>query len=189
MKTLKSAAIVFALFSLILGLLYPFAMTGIAQLAFPHKASGSMIVRNGKIAGSELIGQSFTQPVYFQGRPSAGDYNGGGSGASNYGPAEPLLHGQISERLNTLRKMNGLLPDQSVPADLVTASASGLDPHISESSAMLQVPRIAEARKMMSAVIRSIVLTHIEKPLFGTPCVNVLKLNLALDESAARKER
>ncbi len=189
MKTLKSASLIFALFSLILGLVYPLAMTGIAQLAFPHKANGSIIVRNGKIAGSELIGQSFTQPVYFQGRPSAVDYNGGASGASNYGPVEPKLHGQISERLNTIRKMEGLLPNQSVPADLVTASASGLDPHISESSAMLQVPGIAKARKTDETVIRSLVLTYIEEQVFGTPCINVLKLNLALDESLIRQEQ
>lgn len=189
MKTLKSALIIFALFSLILGLLYPFVMTGIAQLVFPHKANGSILIRNGKIAGSELIAQSFTQAVYFQGRPSTVNYDGGSSGASNYGPTEPKFHEQISERLNTIRKINGLLPNQSVPADLVTASASGLDPHISVSSAMLQVPRIAKVRKIDETVIRSLVFTHIEEPLFGTPCINVLKLNLALDELVVQQKQ
>lgn len=186
MKTLKPALIIFTLFSLILGLLYPLVMTGIAQLTFPHKANGSTLVRNGKIAGSELIAQSFTQAVYFQGRPSTANYDGGSSRASNYGPTEPKFHEQISERLNTIRKINGLSPNQSVPADLVTTSASGLDPHISLSSAMLQAPRISKARKIDETVIRSLVLTHIKEPLFGTPCINVLKLNLALDELAAR---
>lgn len=181
MKTLKSALIIFTLFSLVLGLLYPFATTGIAQLVFPHKANGSMIIKNGKIVGSELIGQSFTQEVYFQGRPSAVNYDGGGSGASNYGPTELKLQEQISQRLTTTKEINALLPNQSIPADLVTASASGLDPHISPASAMLQVPRIAKARKMDEFAIRSLIVTHTEKPLFGAPHVNVLRLNLALD--------
>jgi potassium-transporting ATPase KdpC subunit len=181
MKTLKSALMIFALFSVALGLIYPLVMTGIAQLVFPQQANGSVLIKDGKLVGSELIGQRFTQAVYFHGRPSAVNYDGGGSGASNYGPTEPKLQEQIAQRLTAIRESNALERNQAVPVDLVTASASGLDPHISLESAMLQVPRIAQARHMDELAIRALVGAHTEKPLLSVPYVNVLKLNLALD--------
>ena len=182
MKTLKTALILFTLFSVILGLLYPFAMTGIAQLTFPYKAKGSMIINNSKIVGSELIGQSFSQEVYFQGRPSAVNYDGNGSGASNLGPTEPKLQEQISERLRIIREINAFWQNQCIPSDLIMSSASGLDPHISTASAMLQVPRIAKARHMNETDIQFLISSHTENLLVGVPYVNVLKLNLALNE-------
>jgi potassium-transporting ATPase KdpC subunit len=181
MKTFKTALFIFALFSLILGLLYPFAITGIAQLLFPYKVNGSIIIKDGKIVGSELIGQNFTQDIYFQGRPSAVNYDGGGSGASNYGPTEAKFQELISTRMNTIRETNTLHQNQSVPPDMVTASASGLDPHISPASAMLQVSRIAQARNIDEITIQSLIVNNTVKPLFYPPVVNVLKLNLALD--------
>lgn len=186
MKTLKTAGILFAFFSLILGVFYPLAMTGIAQVVFPHQANGSLLINDGKIVGSELIGQRFSQDVYFQGRPSAVNYDGAGSGASNYGPTEPKLEEQISQRLRAIRGINTLRQNQSVPADLVTASASGLDPHISLAAAMLQVPRIAKTRKLDESVIRALVVTHTEQSVFSAPYVNVLTLNLALDHSNSK---
>ncbi len=181
MKTFKAAGILFLFFSVVLGLLYPFAMTGIAQLFFPHAANGSMIIQDGKIVGSELIGQRFTQEMYFHGRPSAVNYDGGGSGASNYGPSEPKWHDLISERVTTIRAINALAPDDTIPVDCVTASASGLDPHLSLASAMLQVPRIANVRKLDETALRSLIVTQSENLVLSAPYVNVLTLNLALD--------
>ena len=181
MNTLKTAGILFALFTLLLGVVYPLAMTGIAQVVFPHKANGSLLIRHGKIVGSELIGQRFTRDKYFHGRPSAVSYDGAGSGASNYGPTEPTLQAQIAQRITAIRASDSLAQDQPIPADIVTASASGLDPHLGVDAALLQVPRIAKARQMDEAAIRALISTHTETPLLSAPHVNVLQLNLALD--------
>lgn len=173
------------LFTLLLGLGYPLLVTGIAHLLFPHQAEGSLLVENGRVVGSTLIGQEFTGPGFFHGRPSATTppYNGAASGASNLGPLDPRLRQQVAERAAAVRRENGLAPDAPVPADLVTASGSGLDPDISPEAALLQVPRVARARHLPEAQVRKVVEEHVVGPQFGflgEPRVNVLELNLAL---------
>ena len=150
----------------------------------PDKASGSLLYVNGTVVGSELIGQNFTSPGYFHGRPSAVGYAGNNSGASNYGPTSAKLMEQVRQRVEQVRRENGLFPNASVPADLVLASGSGLDPHISVEGAMLQVQRVARVRGLPSEV-KALVDQHTEYPQFGflgQERVNVLSLNLALDE-------
>jgi K+-transporting ATPase ATPase C chain len=182
-----SCLIVFSLFAVLTGLAYPLFMTGFAQVAFNKKANGSVVKQDGKTVGSELIGQSFTGPNYFHGRPSAAGtdgYDATASGASNLGPTNPKLTELISQRAAEVRKENGLAPDAKVPADLVEASASGLDPDISPESALLQVKRVAQARNLPQAVVLELVKSHIEErqlSVLGEPRVNVLELNLALD--------
>jgi len=182
-----SCLIIFALFAILTGLAYPLFMTGFAQVAFKAKANGSIVKQNGKSVGSELIGQSFTGPTYFHGRPSAAGtdgYDATTSGASNLGPTNPKLTELISQRAAEVRKENGLAPDTKVPADLVEASASGLDPDISPESALLQVKRVAQGRNLPQAVVLELVKSHIEErqlSVLGEPRVNVLDLNMALD--------
>lgn len=177
-----------------LGIIYPLAMTGLGQLAFSHKANGSL-VRDGQgnVVGSELLGQNFTDatgqplPEYFQPRPSAaGDegYDAASSGGSNQGPENPELIDSIEQRRADIAEMNGVSPEQ-VPADAVTASGSGLDPHISVAYAELQVNRVAKARKLDTAEVRELMhqnTTGRELGYMGEPRVNVVRLNLALDE-------
>jgi K+-transporting ATPase ATPase C chain len=168
------------------GLAYPLAITGIAQIAFPHAANGSLIAAGDKSLGSELIGQPFDDPKYFWSRPSATSpqpYNGASSGASNQGARNPALADAVKDRIKALRDAD---PDNKapVPVDLVTASGSGLDPHISLAAAEYQVPRVAKARGLPSEKIRSLVAEHSEGRtlgVLGEPRVNVLGLNLALD--------
>jgi K+-transporting ATPase ATPase C chain len=182
---LKTAMLLFIAFSLLTGLIYPLLMTGIIQIAMPEQASGSLIVMNGKIVGSELIGQNFTSPGYFHGRPSAVNYIGDGSGASNFGPTSAKLMEQASLRISEVRRENNLTSNATVPGELVLASGSGLDPHISMEGAMLQVPRVAVARGIPESEVKVLVYQHIESAQFGImgqERVNVLNLNLALDE-------
>ena len=168
------------------GVVYPLAVTGIAQLAFPRAANGSLIVANGKTLGSELIGQPFDDPKYFWSRPSATSpqpYNGASSAASNQGARNPALADAVKDRIKALRDAD---PDNKapVPVDLVTASGSGLDPHISVAAAEYQVARVAKARGLPPEKIRSLVAEHTEGrtlAVLGEPRVNVLQLNLALD--------
>jgi len=182
-----SCLIIFALFAILTGLAYPLFMTGFAQVAFKAKANGSIVKQNGKSVGSELIGQSFTGPTYFHGRPSAAGtdgYDATASGASNLGPTNPKLTELISQRAAEVRKENGLAPDAKVPADLVEASASGLDPDISPASASLQVKRVAQARNLPAAVVLELVKGHVQDrqlSVLGEQRVNVLELNMALD--------
>ena len=189
LRNLKTGLIFFAVIC-VLSLGYELVVTLVAQVAAPDKANGSLLYVDGKVVGSELIGQSFTSPGYFHGRPSAVDYDGTNSGGSNYGPTSEKLMEIVKERIDIVRKENNLPPDQPVPADLVLASGSGLDPHISVDAAVLQVARVAEARSLAQADVRTLVEQHIEEPEFGfigQERVNVLKLNIALDELAKGK--
>jgi K+-transporting ATPase ATPase C chain len=166
--------------------LYPLVVTGISRLAFKVKAEGSLIVaRNGTVAGSSLIGQNFTGETYFHPRLSAAGYDAALSGGSNLGPTSRKLADQIEERIALYRKVNGLAANQPVPADAVTASASGLDPHISPSNAALQIFRVANARRMPLEKVGELVAASTDQEdlgLLGDAGVNVLKLNLALDQ-------
>jgi K+-transporting ATPase ATPase C chain len=178
--------------TLLLGIVYPLAITGICQLVFPHQANGSLITSGGKVIGSELIGQNFTKPEYFQPRPSAAGsdgYDAANSGASNYGPTNQKLIDRVKASVEKFHKEN---PDYHgpIPADLLTTSASGLDPDISPDSAAAQVPRVAKARGISVDQLNPLVAQHTQEPdlgLLGEPRVNVLKLNLALDQQFPRK--
>lgn len=183
---IRPAVSLFLLLTILTGVLYPLAVTGIAQTLFPAAASGSLIVRDGKPVGSALIGQSFTDPKYFWGRPSATagqPYNGAASGGSNLGPLNPALVEAVKERIAALQAAD---PDNQrpIPDDLVTASGSGLDPHISPAAAAYQVGRVARARQMEVERVAILVARNTEGRQFGflgEPRVNVLALNLALD--------
>lgn len=168
--------------TLITGVAYPLIVTGIAQVAFKDKANGSLILQDGKILGSSLIGQPFSDPKYFWSRPSATSpmpYNGASSSGSNLGPTNPALRDALSERVSKFES-------RPVPVDLVTASGSGLDPHISPAAAEYQIPRVAKARSIPQEKLKELVRKHIEGRqlgILGEPRVNVLQLNLALDAS------
>ena len=172
--------------SVLTGVAYPLVMTGIGQVAFPHAANGSLIVIDGKTVGSDLIGQPFDDPKYFWSRPSATSpqpYNGASSGASNQGARNPALADAVKNRIKALRDAD---PDNKapVPVDLVTASGSGLDPHISIAAAQYQLPRVAKARGLSAEKVQKLVDKNTEGRTFGIlgePRVNVLALNLALD--------
>ena len=183
---LRPALTLFVVLSLVTGLLYPLAVTGVAQTAFPHQANGSLITQGGEAVGSELIGQSFTEPGHFWGRPSATapmPYNASASGGSNLGPTNSALTDAVKARIEALRAADPC-NTRPVPVDLVTASASGLDPHISPAAADYQAARVAKARGLPLAQVQALVQQHTESPwlgLLGEPRVNVLALNLALD--------
>ena len=189
---LRPALLLFVLLSIVTGLLYPLLVTGVAQAAFPTAANGSLIVRDGKVIGSRLIGQPFSDPKHFWSRPSATApmaYNGGASSGSNLGPLNPALHDAVKARIEALRAAD---PGNSapVPADLVTASASGLDPHISVAAAYYQAARVAKARGMPEPALRELIERHTEGRwlgFIGEPRVNVLELNLALDAPGAKR--
>ncbi|MDQ7092960.1 potassium-transporting ATPase subunit KdpC [Desulfosporosinus sp. PR] len=169
------------------GIAYPLVVTGLAQLFFPRQANGSVVYNNGQAVGSQVIGQNFSASKYFQSRPSdAGKdgYDATASSGSNLGPTNQDLLQDVAERAATIRQANGLSPNQAVPADLVTASASGLDPDITPEGAMLQVPRIAKLRNLPLETVQNLVqrdTTPRQLGLFGEPRVNVLRLNLDLD--------
>lgn len=184
LKEIKTAVLIFVAFSLLTGLIYPLIMTSIIQFAMPEKANGSLIAVDGKIIGSELIGQDFSSPGYFHGRPSAVGYSANGSGASNFGPTSAKLMDQVQQRIEQVRSENNLSSNSSVPADLVLASGSGLDPHISLEGAMFQVSRVAKSRGLNQSDVQELVRQNVEPPQFGflgQERVNVLRLNLALD--------
>lgn len=182
---LRPAILMLALLSVLCGLVYPALVTGLAVLAFPHQAGGSLIVRGDRVVGSTLIGQPFASPGFFWGRPSATSppYNAAASAGSNLGPSNPSLHDAVRARIAALRAADPALVGP-VPVDLVTSSGSGLDPHISVAAALVQVPRVARARGVAETVLRELVARHTEGRqlgVLGEPRVNVLELNLALD--------
>lgn len=182
---LKSAIRLFLVFSIITGLVYPLLVTELAQNLMPEKAKGSMLTVDGRVVGSDLIGQEFVSPGYFHGRPSAVGYAANGSGASNLGPTSAKLMEQTGQRVKEIRQENNLSEDAPIPADSVLASGSGLDPHISLEAAMQQVPRIANTRGMNQSEVQDLVRRNVESSqlsILGQERLNVLKLNLALDE-------
>ena len=195
LKQIRPAILMIVLFTALTGLAYPLAMTAVASAIFPHQAAGSLLERDGHVIGSSLIGQSFTQPQYFHGRPSAttdtdpndssktvpSPYNAQSSGGSNLAPTSKALLDRVKGDAAALAKEN---PTAPVPVDLLTTSASGLDPDITPAGALFQVPRVAQARKLPEDQVRQLVAQHTEGRLFGIigePHVNVLQLNLALD--------
>lgn len=191
MKALiRPAASLFAVLTVVTGVVYPLAVTGVARAAFPRQAAGSLVVQDGRTLGSTLIGQHFTDPRYFWGRPSATSpmaYNAQGSGGSNLGPLNPALTDAVKARVDALRAAD---PGNqaAVPVDLVTASASGLDPEISVAAAEYQVPRIARLRGLSAQVVEDIVARHVQGRtlgILGEPRVNVLDMNLELQHASA----
>ena len=185
MQEIKRGLIIFLLLTVLTGLIYPLFITGVAQLVWFSKANGSLLTKDGRIIGSKLIGQMFSSPQYFHGRPSSVNYKGNISGASNLGPTSKKLLEQVQNQINNVRKENFLSDDSPISSDLVLSSGSGLDPHISKEAALLQAPRIARVRNIGLEKVQELIHKNTELPelkIFGQSRVNVLKLNLDLDK-------
>jgi potassium-transporting ATPase KdpC subunit len=188
-KEIITALKVFLFFAVLMGIVYPLGITAVAQITMPYQANGSLIVANGRTVGSTLIGQGFDRPEYFHSRPSAVNYDAAGSGASNLAPSSRKLVEEVVLKLKVARAENNIPADTPVPADMVLASASGLDPHISVDNAMLQVVRVAHERNLPEDRVKKLVKASTDYDFFGLwgqAGVNVLKLNLALDTLAGR---
>ncbi|NKJ42067.1 potassium-transporting ATPase subunit KdpC [Novosphingobium sp. SG720] len=186
---LRPSLVMTGLFAGLLGLAYPAAITGVAQVAFPWAANGSLVTDHGQVIGSDLIGQAFASPRYFHGRPSAAGsgYDASASAGSNLAPSSQALHDRVAAATKDLAATS---PGSPVPPDLVTTSASGLDPHISPEAAFFQVSHVASARGLSPETVRALVAAHVEQPLLGLlgePRVNVLRLNRALDEATVAR--
>lgn len=184
MQEIKRGLIIFLFFTVLTGLIYPLFITGVAQLIWTHQANGSLITRDDHIVGSKLIGQMFSSPKYFHGRPSDVSYKGNISGASNAGPTSKKFLKEVQNQINKVREENKLQNGLLLPADIVLSSGSGLDPHISKEAALLQAPRIARARNISLERVQELICKNTELPrlkIFGHPGVNVLTLNLDLD--------
>lgn len=190
-KNLRTGLVMLAVLTLVTGIAYPLTVTAVSQVVFPSQANGSLVTRDGQVIGSVLIGQNNTEERYFWGRPSAVSYMAGSSpeslgssGATNYGSTNATLAEQVAQRAADFRAAHGLAQDAVVPVEMLFASGSGLDPHISPEAARLQIERVAVARDLTPDVVANLVEQHIETPqlgVFGQPRVNVLMLNLALD--------
>lgn len=184
-KYLMPALRLFLCLAALTGLIYPLAITGLVKLTFPRRTSGSIIYKDGIAVGSSLIAQKFEKEGYFWPRPSANDYKGTASGGSNLGPTSAALKDLIQKRKQALLKASGLPEDAGIPAELLCASGSGLDPHISPNAALFQVERIAKARNVSIDMLQQLIKKYTEKPsmdFIGAYRVNVLKLNIALDQ-------
>jgi len=192
LQQLRPALVIFTALTLVTGVAYPLAVTGLAQAFFPQQAAGSLIEQDGKVIGSSLIGQSFSDTKYFWSRPSATSpmaYNGAGSSGSNLGPTNPAFLKTVAERVAAIKAAHPA-QTQAVPLDLVTASASGLDPHISPAAATYQLERVAKARHLSPDQVAQLISAHTagkQWGILGEPVVNVLELNLALDRIPAVK--
>ncbi len=178
------------LFTILTGIFYPLAITGIAQALFPSQANGSLVTKNGQTIASGIIGQSWTQPQYFHGRPSATGYAADSSGGSNLGPTNSALLTEVQKNTDLVRKENPDVPDTTpIPVDMVTSSASGIDPDISVAAAYYQIARVAKARSMTADQVRALIDSHIQGRflgIFGEPRINVLALNQALDRAQGK---
>lgn len=193
-KYIRPAVVLTLLLTIVTGLIYPGIITGLAQLIFPYQANGSLQYVNGKLVGSELIGQYWTATRYFHGRPSAtldpntgkpAPYEADNSSASNLGPTNAILIKNVQQRITALQKENPNAPAGPVPVDLVTSSGSGLDPDITVAAALYQAPRVAQIRGLSTSVVQQMVMDHVHGRflfIFGEPYINVLELNLALDQ-------
>jgi potassium-transporting ATPase KdpC subunit len=185
LKELKPAILITFVLTIITGIMYPLAVTGIAQTIFHKQANGSLVERDGKVIGSEIIGQNFTKPEYFHPRPSQNSYDAANSGGSNLGPTNPVLADRLKKDAAQFRKDN---PDYTgpIPADAITASGSGLDPEISPANALAQAARVAQARGASADAVRNLIAANTQERdlgVLGEPRVNVLKLNMALDQA------
>jgi len=181
MKKITSLIVLTILLKVVLVVIYPAAIWGIAQLA-PNQGKGETVAVNGKVVGYQKIGQQFDKSNYFWGRPSAVDYNAAGSGGSNKGPSNPEYLEQVQKRIDTFLIAHPTLKKSDIPTDMVTASGSGLDPNISPQGALIQVQRVADARKLTVEKVKSLVENHISTPVMGPAIVHVLELNIALDQ-------
>jgi potassium-transporting ATPase KdpC subunit len=191
---LRPAVVGLITLTLLTGCIFPAALYGLGRWLFPAQAAGSLVVRGGVVVGSRLIGQAFTQPIYFQTRPSAAGsgYDATQSGGANLAPANPRLIEAVRQAAGEVRARNGLPADATIPVDAVTSSASGLDPHISPANAALQVARVAASRGVDASLVRRLVSQHTQGRQFGIlgePRVSVLELNLALDQTAPLQQR
>ncbi len=186
MKHIRTNILILLMFTFITGIIYPSVMTLAGYVIFPHKAGGSIIEIDGKPGGSFLTGQLFTGPEYFHGRPSAINYDPSLSGGTNFGPANKKFIDMVKENVRKVKEENSNL-SSSIPADLVLSSASGLDPHISLSSALIQVERVAQKRNMTEEKLRELVYRVSEYKFFGDRMVNVLKLNMELDKVSSTR--